>query len=49
MGAISAFGPNVAATLRFPPLEQWRLITLGNYITHLDFLAVFQLLAGSQF
>ena len=47
LGSISSFGPNVAASLRFPALEQWRLATLGSYLTHLDFLAVFQLLAGT--
>jgi spore germination protein KB len=46
IGSISSFGPNVAANLRFPALEQWRLVTLGSYVSHLDFLAVFQLLSG---
>jgi spore germination protein KB len=32
--------------MRFPAFEQWRLITLGEYISHVDFLAVFQLLSG---
>lgn len=46
MGSLSSFGPAVAADMRFPAFEQWRLITLGNYISHVDFLAVFQLLSG---
>ncbi|WP_099363255.1 endospore germination permease [Fredinandcohnia onubensis] len=46
MGSLSSFGPAVASDMRFPAFEQWRLITLGNYISHVDFLAVFQLLSG---
>ncbi|MEH7387323.1 endospore germination permease [Bacillus sp. JJ1521] len=45
-GSLASFGPAVAADMRFPAFEQWRLITLGNYISHVDFLAVFQLLSG---
>jgi spore germination protein KB len=46
MGSLSSFGPAVASNMRFPAFEQWRLITLGEYISHVDFLAVFQLLSG---
>jgi len=46
MGTLSSFGPAVASDMRFPAFEQWRLITLGEYISHVDFLAVFQLLSG---
>ncbi|MEH7178094.1 endospore germination permease [Neobacillus vireti] len=46
MGSLSSFGPAVASGMRFPAFEQWRLITLGEYISHVDFLAVFQLLSG---
>jgi spore germination protein KB len=46
MGSLSAFGPEVASDMRFPAFEQWRLISLGEYISHVDFLAVFQLLSG---
>ncbi|MFS0823940.1 endospore germination permease [Bacillus sp. 1P02SD] len=45
-GSLASFGPAVASDMRFPAFEQWRLITLGNYISHVDFLAVFQLLSG---
>ncbi|MGO4889468.1 endospore germination permease [Anaerobacillus sp. MEB173] len=47
IGSISSFGPNVVAQLRFPAFEQWRLLMLGEHFSHLDFLAVFQLLSGS--
>lgn len=46
LGVLSSFGPSVAADMRFPAFEQWRLIRLGEYISHVDFLAVFQLLSG---
>ncbi|MEC1524561.1 endospore germination permease [Neobacillus niacini] len=46
MGSLSSFGPAVASDMRFPAFEQWRLITLGEYISHVDFLAVFQFLSG---
>lgn len=47
MGSLSSFGPSIAADMRFPAFEQWRLVTLGEYISHVDFLAVFQLLSGA--
>lgn len=47
IGSITAFGPHYAGTLRFPTFEQWRLVSIGRYISHIDFLAVFQLMAGS--
>jgi spore germination protein KB len=47
MGALSAFGPNVAADLRFPAFEQWRLVTIGDHVSHVDSLAVLQLLCGT--
>ncbi|WP_419393852.1 endospore germination permease [Cytobacillus praedii] len=47
LGSIAAFGPSIAADMRFPAFELWRLITLGQHISHVDFLAVFQLLSGA--
>ncbi|WP_284641639.1 endospore germination permease [Paenibacillus silviterrae] len=47
MGAIAAFGPDLAGQMRFPAFELWRLVMIGRYISHIDFLAVFQMLAGS--
>lgn len=47
MGVIASFGPHVAANFRFPAFEQWRLVQLGRQVSHMDFLAVFQFLAGS--
>lgn len=47
MGSIAAFGPSQAANMRFPAFEQWRLVMIGRHISHVDFLAAFQLMAGS--
>lgn len=46
-GAISAFGPVLAANLRYPAFEQWRLVSVGRYIQHVDFLSVYQWLSGA--
>ncbi|WP_413379226.1 endospore germination permease [Alkalihalobacillus sp. 1P02AB] len=46
MGSLSAFGPNIAADFRFPAFEQWRLVMIGEQISHVDSMAVFQLLCG---
>ncbi|MFC7785383.1 endospore germination permease [Rossellomorea sp. GCM10028870] len=45
-GLITNFGPYIASSFRFPAFEQWRLVSLGKTITHVDFLAIFQLIAG---
>ncbi|MGO0061812.1 GerAB/ArcD/ProY family transporter [Brevibacillus fluminis] len=47
MGAISEFGPNLAANLRYPAYEQWRLVNIGLYIEHVDFLSIYQWLTGA--
>jgi spore germination protein KB len=46
-GAIAAFGPQAAMTQRFPVFEQWRLLQMGRFISHTDFLAIFQWLSGA--
>ncbi|WP_256709600.1 GerAB/ArcD/ProY family transporter [Paenibacillus sp. FSL H8-0548] len=47
LGAIASFGPFQAENFRFPAFEQWRLVMIGSSISHVDFFAVFQLMAGS--
>lgn len=47
MGAIAAFGPQEAANLRYPAYEQWRLVTIGDYVAHVDFFSIYQWLSGS--
>lgn len=47
-GAIAIFGPFEAADLRYPAFEQWRMVTVGKYISHLDFLSIFQWISGAS-
>ncbi|WP_027087310.1 GerAB/ArcD/ProY family transporter [Cohnella panacarvi] len=46
-GAIGEFGPVIAASLRYPAFEEWRLVKLGRYIQHIDFLSIYQWLSGA--
>ncbi|MDQ0243624.1 spore germination protein (amino acid permease) [Bacillus fengqiuensis] len=46
-GAISEFGSEEAAKLRNPAYEQWRLLEIGEHITRLDFLSIFQWFSGA--
>lgn len=46
-GAIGEFGPVIAASLRYPAFEEWRLVKLGRYIQHVDFLSIYQWLSGA--
>ncbi|MDQ0202021.1 spore germination protein GerXB [Neobacillus ginsengisoli] len=47
IGAITEFGPFVAAKQRYPAFEEWRLVAIGRYIEHLDFLSVYQWFVGA--
>src|SRR5690606_15365783 len=47
VGAIAEFGPVESAKQRFPAYEQWKLIKIGMYIEHLDFLSVYQWFTGT--
>lgn len=47
MGAIAAFGPIPAMQSRYPAYEQWMLVTITKYITHVDFLALYQWISGT--
>lgn len=46
-GAIAEFGPTKAANLRYPAYEEWRLVSVGKYIQHVDFLSIYQWLSGA--
>lgn len=48
IGAITEFGPHEAAKQMISPYEQWRLVRLGDYVEHVDFLSVFQWLSGAS-
>jgi spore germination protein (amino acid permease) len=45
--SIAEFGYHDAIGQRFPAFEQWRLLRIGRYIGHMDFLAIFQWLSGA--
>ncbi|WP_400243780.1 endospore germination permease [Niallia sp. JL1B1071] len=47
LAAISVFGPESASNQGYPAFELWRIATIGKYISHIDFFAIFQWLAGS--
>ncbi|WP_141680213.1 endospore germination permease [Bacillus sp. FJAT-26390] len=47
IGAITEFGPLEAAHQTTSPYEQWRLVKIGQFIEHLDFLSIFQWLSGA--
>jgi spore germination protein KB len=47
VGAITEFGPQEAAKQTESPYEQWRLVKLGDYIEHVDFLSIYQWLSGA--
>jgi len=47
VGGISEFGPQEAAKQMESPYEQWRLVKIGEYVEHVDFLSVYQWLAGA--
>jgi len=46
IGAIAEFGPELASKYRYPAYEQWRLISIGKYLSHMDFFAIYQWLSG---
>lgn len=45
-GAITEFGSVEAERIRNPAYEEWKLLTIGMYITRLDFLSIFQWISG---
>ncbi|RBP88790.1 spore germination protein (amino acid permease) [Cytobacillus firmus] len=45
--SIMEFGPVEATKFLYPAHEQWRVLTIGEYISHLDFLALYQWLSGA--
>lgn len=47
IGAITEFGPDEASKQLFPAYEEWRLVTIGRFIEHIDFLSIYQWLTGA--
>jgi spore germination protein KB len=46
-GSIMEFGPEESSRLQYPAYEQWRILSIGEYISHLDFFALYQWLSGA--
>ncbi|WP_374718013.1 endospore germination permease [Neobacillus sp.] len=46
IGAITEFGVEEASKQRFPAYEEWGLVYLGHFVEHVDFLSIYQWLAG---
>ena len=47
LSSIVIFGPYEAADQRYPAFEQWRMVLIGKFISHLDFLSIYQWLSGA--
>lgn len=47
IGAIIEFGPHEAVRTRFPAYEEWRLVSIGRFIEHVDFLSIYQWITGA--
>lgn len=47
IGAIVEFGPAEASIQRYPAFEEWGLARIGIYIEHVDYLSIYQWLAGA--
>ncbi|MFD2331912.1 GerAB/ArcD/ProY family transporter [Cohnella sp. GCM10020058] len=47
VAAICEFGAHESGLMRFPAFSQWRILRVGRYIEHLDFLAIFQWISGA--
>ncbi|RIW29360.1 spore gernimation protein [Bacillus salacetis] len=45
--SIMEFGPVESTNFRYPAYEQWRILSIGEYINHLDFFALYQWLSGA--
>ncbi|KQL52190.1 hypothetical protein AN964_00620 [Heyndrickxia shackletonii] len=47
IGAITEFDEVEASYQRFPAFEEWGLVSIGDFIEHVSFLALYQWLAGA--
>ncbi|MBH9965321.1 endospore germination permease [[Bacillus] enclensis] len=45
--SIMEFGDVESSNMRYPAYEQWRILGIGEFITHLDFFALYQWLCGA--
>lgn len=47
IAGIAEFGPEEMRLQRYPAYDQWRLVRLGKFIEHVDFLSIYQWLSGA--
>lgn len=47
IAGITEFGADEMKLQRYPAYEQWRLVKLGKFIEHVDFLSIYQWLSGA--
>ncbi|MGG3279565.1 GerAB/ArcD/ProY family transporter [Paenibacillus solani] len=47
IGGLTEFGPDEMQLQRYPAYEQWRLVKMGKFVEHVDFLSIFQWLSGA--
>ncbi|MEH7350489.1 GerAB/ArcD/ProY family transporter [Gottfriedia acidiceleris] len=45
--SITLFGPQLSEKMRYPVYEQWRLLGVGQFIQHVDFISVYQFMSSS--
>ncbi|WP_064093576.1 endospore germination permease [Rossellomorea aquimaris] len=45
--SVMEFGQVESVNMRYPAYEQWRILSIGEFITHLDFFALYQWLSGA--
>lgn len=45
--SLMEFGLMESVNYRYPAFEQWRVLGIGEYISHLDFFALYQWLSGA--
>lgn len=46
-GGIATFGAEEITKQRFPAFQQWRLVSLGRFVEHVDFFSIYQWLSGA--
>ncbi|SHF39427.1 spore germination protein (amino acid permease) [Seinonella peptonophila] len=47
IGSITEFGPVVSSLQRYPAFQEWRIVSIGRYIDHMDFFAIYQWFVGT--
>ncbi|MFF3025495.1 endospore germination permease [Gottfriedia sp. NPDC057948] len=45
--SITLFGPQLSEKMRYPVFDQWRLLGIGQFIQHVDFISIYQFMSSS--